>query len=264
VGRLDAQPRVPGGYNTAGLGDRDLIPLKDDIPTGRVPVVTVALIVLNALAFAWQLGLGPPGTPMDVRLLYSAQIGGAIPHEILTLRDVGPRDLVPPPFTILTSMFLHGGVLHLAGNLLFLWVFGNNVEDTLGRFRFLLFYLGCGVAAALAQTLLSAAAGDPLVPMVGASGAIAGVLGAYMVLFPRARVLTAIPIFVIVRLVLLPAGFFIGLWFAMQVLYALAGGSGAGVAFFAHIGGFVAGWLAIRVLARRDPRRSASSRRPAP
>jgi membrane associated rhomboid family serine protease len=228
-----------------------LIPLKDDIPTGRTPVVTIGLIVLNVLAFAWQLGLGPPGTPMDVRLLYSAQIGGVIPHEILTLRDVGPPDIVPPPLTILTSMFLHGGFLHIAGNLLFLWVFGNNVEDALGRLRFLLFYLGCGVAAALAQTLLSAAAGDSLVPMVGASGAIAGVLGAYMVLFPRARVLTAIPIFIFVRLVLLPAGFFIGLWFALQVLYALAGATGSGVAFFAHVAGFVAGWLSVRLLARR-------------
>jgi membrane associated rhomboid family serine protease len=174
-----------------------------------------------------------------------------IPHEILTLRDVGPLDIVPPPLTILTSMFLHGGFLHIAGNLLFLWVFGNNVEDALGRLRFLLFYLGCGVAAALAQTLLSAAAGDSLVPMVGASGAIAGVLGAYMVLFPRARVLTAIPIFIFVRLVLLPAGFFIGLWFALQVLYALAGATGSGVAFFAHVAGFVAGWLSVRLLARR-------------
>ena len=228
-----------------------MIPLKDDLPTTRVPVVTLGLIAAIGLAFFWQLGLGPPGTPMDVRLLYSAQIGGAIPHEILTLRDVGPRDVVPPPFTILTSMFLHGGWLHLAGNLIFLWVFGNNVEDVLGRGRFVLFYLGCGVVAAMAQTLLSAAAGDPLVPMVGASGAIAGVLGAYMVLFPRARVLTAIPIVIIVRLVYLPAGFFLGLWFAMQVLYALAGGSGAGVAFFAHIGGFVAGWLSIRLIAPR-------------
>ena len=227
-----------------------MIPLKDDIPVRHTPVVTVALLVLNVAAFAWQLGFGPPDAPLDARLGLSAQIGGAIPYELLTFRDVGPRDLVPPPFTILTSMFLHGGFLHLGGNMLFLWVFGNNVEDELGRGRFVLFYLGSGVAAAVAQALLSAAAGDLLIPMVGASGAIAGVLAAYMVLFPRARVLTAIPIFVIIRLVHIPAGFFIGLWFALQVLYALAGGTGSGVAFFAHVGGFVFGWLVIKLRAR--------------
>jgi membrane associated rhomboid family serine protease len=235
-----------------------VIPLKDDIPSRHVPVVTLALIAVNVLAFAWQLGFGPPGEPFEVRLGRSALVGGAIPYELLTFRDVGPRDLVPPPLTVFTSMFLHGGFLHLGGNLLFLWVFGNNVEDALGRVRFLLYYLACGVAAAVAQALISAAAGDVLVPMVGASGAIAGVLAAYVVLFPRARVLTAIPIFVIIRLVHLPAAFFIGLWFALQVLYAVAGGTGSGVAFFAHIGGFVFGWLLIQVWLRR--RRVAGGR----
>jgi membrane associated rhomboid family serine protease len=232
-----------------------VIPLKDDIPSRHVPVVTLALIAVNVLAFAWQLGFGPPGEPFEVRLGRSALVGGAIPYELLTFRDVGPRDLVPPPLTVFTSMFLHGGFLHLGGNLLFLWVFGNNVEDALGRVRFLLYYLACGVAAAVAQALISAAAGDVLVPMVGASGAIAGVLAAYVVLFPRARVLTAIPIFVIIRLVHLPAAFFIGLWFALQVLYAVAGGTGSGVAFFAHIGGFVFGWLVTKVLVRTQLRR---------
>jgi membrane associated rhomboid family serine protease len=235
-----------------------VIPLKDDIPSRHVPAVTLALIAVNVLAFAWQLGFGPPGEPFEVRLGRSALVGGAIPYELLTFRDVGPRDLVPPPLTVFTSMFLHGGFLHLGGNLLFLWVFGNNVEDALGRVRFLLYYLACGVAAAVAQALISAAAGDVLVPMVGASGAIAGVLAAYLVLFPRARVLTAIPIFVIIRLVHLPAAFFIGLWFALQVLYAVAGGTGSGVAFFAHIGGFVFGWLLIQVWLRR--RRVAGGR----
>jgi membrane associated rhomboid family serine protease len=235
-----------------------VIPLKDDIPSRHVPVVTLALIAVNVLAFAWQLGFGPPGEPFEVRLGRSALVGGAIPYELLTFRDVGPRDLVPPPLTVFTSMFLHGGFLHLGGNLLFLWVFGNNVEDALGRVRFLLYYMACGVAAAVTQALISAAAGDVLVPMVGASGAIAGVLAAYLVLFPRARVLTAIPIFVIIRLVHLPAAFFIGLWFALQVLYAVAGGTGSGVAFFAHIGGFVFGWLLIQVWLRR--RRVAGGR----
>jgi membrane associated rhomboid family serine protease len=219
-----------------------VIPIRNDIPTRQVPVVTWALLAANVLAFAWQLSVG-------VNL--SALVGGAIPYEVMTFRDIGPRDIVPPPLTILTSMFFHGGLLHLAGNLLFLWVFGGNVEDALGRPGFLGFYLASGVAAALAQTLLSVAAGDPLVPMVGASGAIAGVMAAFMVLFPRARVLTVIPIFFYIRVVHLPAKFFIGLWFALQVLYAFLGGYGSGVAFFAHIGGFVFGWLALSVLTRR-------------
>jgi membrane associated rhomboid family serine protease len=213
-------------------------------------VVTWALIAANVLAFLWQMGVG---------INLSALVGGMVPYEIMTLRDIGPRDLVPPPFTIFTSMFLHGGLLHLGGNLLFLWVFSPNVEDLLGRFRFLAFYLASGVAAAVAQTLLSVAAGDPLVPMVGASGAIAGVMGAYIVLFPRARVLTAVPIFIFIRFMHLPAAFFIGLWFALQMLYAFVGGAGSGVAFFAHIGGFVFGWLVTKVLVRSQMRRRGTT-----
>jgi membrane associated rhomboid family serine protease len=212
------------------------------MPTARAPLVTGSLLGACVLAFLWQLSVG---------INLSALVGGVIPWEVMTLRDIGPRDLVPPPFTILTSLFLHGGFLHLAGNLLFLWVFGGNVEDALGHLRFLGFYLASGVAAALAQTLLSVAAGDPLVPMVGASGAIAGVMAAFMVLFPGARVLTVIPIFFYVRLVHLPAKFFIGLWFALQVLYAFLGGAGSGVAFFAHVGGFLFGWIVMTALTRR-------------
>jgi membrane associated rhomboid family serine protease len=208
--------------------------------------VTWALIAVNVLAYLWQLGFG---------INMSALVGGVIPYEVMTFRDIGPRDLVPPPLTVFTSMFLHGGLLHLGGNLLFLWVFGPNVEDVLGRLRFLGFYLASGVAAAIAHTLLSVAAGDPLIPMLGASGAIAGVMGAYMVFFPRARVLTAIPIFVFVRFVHLPAAFFIGLWFVLQMLFAFVGGSGSGVAFFAHIGGFVFGWLVTKVLVLAQSRR---------
>jgi membrane associated rhomboid family serine protease len=156
-------------------------------------------------------------------------------------------------------MFLHGGLFHLLGNLLFLWVFAPNVEDVLGRWRFLGFYLASGIAAAAAQTLLSLAQGDPLMPMVGASGAIAGVMGAYVVFFPRARVLTAVPIFVFIRFIYLPAAFFIGLWFVLQMLYAFVGGSGSGVAFFAHIGGFVFGWLVTKVLVRAQTRRSGAA-----
>jgi membrane associated rhomboid family serine protease len=210
-----------------------VLPLHDDLPTRRTPVVTWLLIALNAGAFAWQL-LGE-GLPRSV------QEGGVIPFEILTLQDVWPRALVPPPFTIFTAMFLHGGLGHLGSNLLFLWIFGNNVEDTMGRGRFTAFYLVSGVAAALAQVVASAASGALDAPMVGASGAIAGVLAAYLRLFPGARVLTLAFVFV----VWLPAWIVLGLWILSQVLAVLGGGA-PGVALFAHIGGFAAGWLLVK------------------
>ncbi len=235
-----------------------MIPLSDDNPLDRTPVVTVLLVAANVLAFLWQV---EPGSLMDAsaaghlgeflaeRLGETALRGGVVPYEILTFTDLYPRDLVPPPLTVFTSMFLHGGLVHIGSNLLFLWIFGNNVEDALGRVRFLLFYLGGGVAAALVQVVASAATGDVQVPMVGASGAIAGVLAAYMSLFPRARLTTLVVIVFFIRIVPVPAGFFIGIWFALQVLSILFGAS-TGVAFFAHVGGFVAGWLLIRVVGR--------------
>ncbi len=218
-----------------------MIPLKDDLPTDRLPVVTIALVAVNALAFLWQLSVG---------LQASVLSGGASPYEILTLQDVEWRDIVPPPFTILTSMFLHGGLAHIGMNMLVLWIFGNNVEDALGRVRFLVFYLVVGVAAALTQTIAAAMSGDVLVPMVGASGAIAGVLAAYMLLFPRARILTLLIIIVFIRLQYLPATFFIGFWFVLQVISVVVGGD-PNVAVFAHIGGFVTGFLLVRVIGRR-------------
>ena len=251
-----------------------MIPLKNDIPVHRVPAVTWVLLAGNVLAFAWQawfaiqvtglahapgIALGDALRRFDQGISFTALIGGAIPWEVVTFRDIGPRDLVPPPFTVLTSMFLHGGLFHLLGNLLFLWVFGPNVEDVLGKVRYLGFYLASGIAAAAAQTLLSLAQGAPLMPMVGASGAIAGVMAAYMVFFPRARVLTAIPIFFFIRIVHLPAGFFIGLWFVLQVLYAFLGGIGSGVAFFAHVGGFVFGWVVTKALVMATQRRRGSA-----
>jgi membrane associated rhomboid family serine protease len=219
-----------------------VIPLKDDNPTERTPVITFALIAANAVAFFWQLFV--------VGLEQSVLRGGAIPYEILTFQDVEWRAIVPPPFTIATSMFLHGGIGHIAMNMLTLWIFGNNVEDALGRGRFLAFYLLSGVAAALAQTVAAAMSGDALVPMVGASGAIAGVLAAYLVLFPHARVLTLLVVVVFVRLAHVPAGWFIGFWFFLQILSVVLGGD-PGVAFMAHVGGFVAGYLLVRVLGRR-------------
>jgi membrane associated rhomboid family serine protease len=224
-----------------------VFPLKDDLPVGRTPLVTWAILAANVLAWLWQvLGTGFPDSP------YSVLAGGAIPGEILSFRDVDVPDLVPPPLTVFTSMFLHGGWGHIFSNMLFLWIFGNNVEDALGRGRFLLFYLVSGVAAAAAQTFASAAAGDLLTPMVGASGAIAGVLAGYMVLFPHARVLTLVPIIFIIRLFYIPARVFIGLWFLLQLLMALGGvAGGGGVAFFAHIGGFAAGLVLVKVMGTR-------------
>jgi membrane associated rhomboid family serine protease len=230
-----------------------VIPLKDDNPVHRPPVVTFVLLAANVLAFLWQLGTG----------LYASVLeGGVIPYEILTFSDlVEPRHpvapqlpaIVAPPLTILTSMFLHGGFLHLAGNMLFLWVFGNNVEDALGRARFVAFYVATGVVAALAQVAVGVGTGDLFTPMVGASGAVSGVLAAYIVLYPHARVLTLIPIFFLIRIVWLPAGFFIGIWFALQLLPMLLGGAGqgGGVAYMAHVGGFVAGWIYMRATGGR-------------
>ena len=221
--------------------DATVFPLKDDLPVLRTPLVTWVILGANVFAFLWQVGV--------VGLPYSVQAGGAIPYEILSFQDVQVPDLVPPPLTIFTSMFLHGGWGHIFFNMLFLWIFGNNVEDALGHGRFLLFYLASGVAAAAAQTFASATSGDVLTPMVGASGAIAGVLAAYMVFFPQARILTLVPIFFIIRLFYIPARVFIGLWFLLQLLMALGGvTAGGGVAFFAHIGGFVAGWVLVKMM----------------
>ena len=229
-----------------------MIPLKDDTPTVRSPLLTIAFIAVNVLAFVWQVGVEG--------LQLSALRGGVIPYEVITLGDVGPAALVPPPFTILTSMFLHGGLMHIGGNMLFLWVFGNNVEDALGRGRFVLFYVVCGVAAALAETWLAVATGEVMVPMVGDSGATAGVLAAYMVLYPRAQVLTLVPIFIFIRLIWLPAVFFIGVWFVFQLLSGFDG-AGGGVAFFAHIGGFVAGFVLVKLFPPERTRRWRQARR---
>jgi membrane associated rhomboid family serine protease len=238
-------------------GEPTVIPLRDDNPIDRTPILTYLLVLANVAAFCWQIGLpsvlgaGDPLSAMSEHLRASVLRGGAIPYEILRLRDIYPRDVVPPPLTILTSMFLHGGPLHLGFNMLFLWIFGNNVEDALGRARFLLFYVLCGIAAALAQVVFSLSPDAQRAPMVGASGAIAGVLAAYMVLFPRARVLTLVVIFIFIRLIPLPAGWFIGIWFAGQLLSVFLGAN-TGVAFFAHVGGFVAGFILIRLMGRRE------------
>ncbi len=218
-----------------------MIPLKAENPAERFPLVTIAIVAVNVAVFWWQVTAG---------LEASVLRGGAIPYEILTFQDIEYRDFVPPPLTIFTSMFMHASIPHVGFNMLTLWIFGNNVEDALGRFRFGAFYLVSGVVAALSQTLASAISSDPSAikaPMVGASGAIAGVLAAYLVLFPRHRILTFILPIWFLRI---PAGLFIVFWFGGQVLNALLG-SDPGVAVFAHIGGFIAGWVLLRLMGTR-------------
>lgn len=215
-----------------------MFPLKDDIPSQRFPVVNVWLIIVNILCFVYQLSLGPDQEAFIVThgfvpaRFVAEQAGSGI-----SLGSYGP---------IFSSMFLHGGLLHVFANLWMLWIFGDNVEDRMGHGRYLLFYLLCGVGAAFAQFWANPQA---RVPMIGASGAIAGVLGAYVFLFPRARILTFIPIFILFYLVEIPAYFFIGFWFLMQFLQgaaqqaALGGLVEGGVAWWAHVGGFAAGVL---------------------
>ena len=221
------------------------IPLRDENPTSRVPVVTVALIGANVLVFFLQV-LSPEG------LHLAALRFGAIPFEITHFQSLDPALRISPPLSLLTSMFLHGSLLHLLGNMLYLWIFGNNIEDVLGSFRFFLFYLICGLAASLTQI---AAMPQSQIPMIGASGAVAGVLGAYWILFPRARVMTFIFLFLYISVVPIPAGIVLGLWFVAQILNI---GIGGGVAWFAHIGGFLAGIILVRLHRRRRARRGIS------
>jgi len=214
------------------------LPLYDDNPTQRPPVATWFLIGSCIGAFWWQLG----HDQRQVLLSF-----GMIPAVLFGSADLAPAlRLVPPWATLLTSMFLHGGWFHLIGNMVFLWIFGNNVEDALGRGRYLLLYLTSGVVAALCQGLSSPA--DP-VPMVGASGAIAGVLGAYLLLYPWSQVHVFLWIVIFFRIVTVPAWILLGLWFAMQLASGLTRPAGTpGVAFWAHVGGFLSGLVLVVVL----------------
>lgn len=225
-----------------------MIPLKDDNPTRGFPFVTVLLVLANVVAFLYESLGGPAAAQQVVSTL------GLIPGEFTGGVDAPPLAPVPLLVTPFTSMFLHAGWLHLIGNMLYLWIFGNNVEEAFGVFRFLLFYLFCGLVAAMSHVLT---APGSTVPVIGASGAVAGVLGAYAVLFPRARVLTLVPIFFFIRLVWLPSLLMLGLWFALQVVEGLptlgVNSDAGGVAFFAHIGGFLCG-AAIGLVSKRRSR----------
>lgn len=224
-----------------------MIPLRDTNPRRTVPFVTYALVILNVLAFLWELSLGQN---LDRALLNVA---------FIPARFWIAGNWIADAMTIVISMFLHGGLLHIGSNMLYLWIFGDNIEDRLGHGRYLLFYLACGFLATFAHAVFSPGS---RIPAIGASGAIAGVLGAYLILFPHARVLTVIPIFFFITLRELPAVILLGLWFVLQ-LFSGVGSLGVtdaqdlgGVAYFAHIGGFVAGLVLIAVLGGlRAPRR---------
>jgi membrane associated rhomboid family serine protease len=225
-----------------------VIPLHDDNPTELFPYVTIAFIAACVLVFVWQFSLGPQGQQYIVVAL------GFIPAAVVGGQSLPPEyALVPPAATLFTSMFLHGGWMHLIGNMLYLWIFGNNVEDAMGHGRFVVFYLLCGAAAAFAQALPNPAS---TVPMVGASGAISGVLGAYLLLHPRARVLVAIPLGFILYTTRLPAMYVLAFWFVLQIINSvlMATAGGGGVAWGAHVGGFVAGMLLIPVFKHRKIR----------
>ena len=220
-----------------------MIPLKDNIPSSRTPLITIGLIVINVLVYLNQLMLPPRAA---VRFVY---LYGLIPVEI-SEGQLLVQHPVPLYGTILTSMFVHGGLFHLAGNMLYLWIFGDNVEDRLGRFRFLLFYLLSGVGAAATQIL-----SDPhsQIPMIGASGAISGVLGAYLLLYPHARVVTLVFFGWFVRVIEIRALIVLGFWIVVQLVSGLLtwGAQVGGVAWFAHVGGFVAGLVMVIPLRRR-------------
>ena len=245
-----------------------MFPLKDNLPTDRQPVVTIALIVINVFVYLFlqpKSGIDFSGNSLNQGDLFHY---GAIPYELThpgqhcdlieqgaaiacdkSLSDGG----IPTIATIFTSMFSHAGLLHLGGNMLFLWIFGNNVEDSMGPVRFVIFYLLAGIAALALQVLISP---DSTTPTLGASGAIAGVLGGYILIYPRARVLTLVFLFIFFTFIELPAYFFLFIWFAQQAVFGAVDltnptGGGGGVAYFAHIGGFVFGLLAIKVFAVR-------------
>ena len=229
-----------------------MMPLRDSNPSGTRPVVTVAIIALNALAFLYSLGLGDEAH----RLVWAYGLVPALLTGEATLRGGGdPNNAL----RLVVSLFLHGGWFHLIGNMWYLWIFGDNIEDRLGHVPFLLFYVACGLGASLIHVLFNP--GSP-VPTIGASGAIAGVLGAYFRCFPRARVTTFFPVLFFPMFLQLPAVVVLGFWFVIQVLnggmtVAVAAQSGGGVAWWAHVGGFAVGYVLIRVLPCRR-RRSQS------
>lgn len=217
-----------------------MIPIRDRNPSGSFPLVTVSLILVNVLVFLFELSLG---TRLDSFLFQF----GIVPIKVIYSADIPGSNFANTYFPFLSYMFLHGGFVHLIGNMWFLWIFGDNIEDRLGRIQFILFYFICGIGSAIVHVYFNSQSG---VPCVGASGAIAGVLGAYMVTFPRARVLVVLPLFIIWQIIELPAIFVLGFWFLIQFFTGAAtisSAHGGGVAWWAHIGGFVLGIILIKI-----------------
>ena len=210
-----------------------MLPLKDNIIHRKFPAVTISLIVVNALVFFHEVSLGR-------RIQEFIYLYGFTPAYVFT--HTAPVLKIVPLFT---SMFLHAGWLHLIGNMWFLWVFANSVEDKLGHFNFAVLYIMCGLSAAAAHFIMNSRSE---IPVVGASGAIAGILGAYVVMFPRAKILTLLPVFIFLEIIEIPAFIFLGIWFLYQFFLGImsTGSYGTGIAFWAHIGGFIAGILLIR------------------
>ncbi len=231
-----------------------MIPLRDENLTRTTPYVTMAIIVACCLVYLWQASHGPQA---QQAIAYSL---GFVPALLFTGQELPPElALVPPTASLFTAMFLHGGVLHLGGNMLYLWIFGNNVEEAMGHGRFIVFYLLCGLAAAFAQALPNPGS---TIPMIGASGAIAGVLGAYLLLHPTARVLVLVPLGFIFYTIYLPAAVVLGIWFLLQIVSSLGvSPEEGGVAWFAHIGGFVAGLLLIPLFRHKGVPLLAARRR---
>jgi membrane associated rhomboid family serine protease len=263
-----------------------MIPIKDNVPTETFPWVTIALILVNVVVYILSVRHGGSliSGPDAQEVLKFGAIPRALTHsgvhcadvarqtvagpqplgvicnsQLLSESAIAPQNSLPAWQTALTSMFMHGSIVHIAGNMLFLWIFGNNVEDALGHLKFVGFYLLGGIAALALQVLV---APNSTAPTIGASGAIAAVLGAYIVLYPRARVLTFVFIILFFTVIELPAIVMLGIWFAEQAVFGAAGltnptGGGGGVAYFAHVGGFVFGALAIRLLVSKRQRGSS-------
>ncbi len=214
-----------------------MIPFKDDNPTEKFPFITIGLIVINCIVFIWEIT-----SSMGIEKI--AYYYGAIPYNLISFDIIQP---VHPIVSIFTSMFLHGGFLHLAGNMLYLWIFGNNIEDTLGHFRFLIFYLFSGCVAAYSHAITDVTS---FIPMIGASGSVSGVLGAYILLFPKAKVYTFFFFGFFWQILRLPAFVVIGFWTVIQIVSGMASygiGQQGGVAWFAHIGGFIIGLITIKL-----------------
>ena len=218
-----------------------MIPISDDNPSRRLPIVAWSILITCIAVFFWQFSVPGPEAEAVIRRL------GFTPREFF-VRGFGPGAETEPWLNLFTSMFLHGGLMHLGGNMLYLWIFGNNVEDAFGHGRFLFFYLACGVAAALLQAFSEPLTG---IPMVGASGAISGVLGAYVLIYPRARITVIIPLGVLLYPTKISSFYVVGFWFVLQLFSAAMAQPGEpGVAWLAHVGGFVAGALLTPLLSQ--------------